>query len=957
MATRNINHPNPKKVSVYNSTTFGKNVPPDNVNVFEYDAPKPIDFMRSRMNRTWYKVPEANEAEFIGWGPEIDPIEIVSDSSDVQNSTDPYIPWADQASTPPGKQKEKAIIQYNPTALSEAGNQPAEPSLTPLNKWLFAIESARDAGTGSPVDPTNLQPHGIVPTFDKLRKDPALGQTNDNAIVFYDHVFDYEAPLDQKQIGDNYYGALTVAAANVKPVYNFYIQPYEAIFTKFTGSDSLPESILPSLYSFLTMVQNTNDGTSGIQRSQTTGRTEQSSIDTIFEKHATLNKLINEYRVDTEVVFNRGQDTTTTAVSKGQYFDKYAYAFARETTAVADVNSRSWNMTNGSAEPVSLSNRFKHQVIPTANLDLFSTFADVTNRFPMYCDINFSTDSSNSEILKVLEETKLLTMLVKDFVDNKFTVGPPMDFNFVGTDGVPFAPPNSNFHESLFKTSNTENAEGITSGSLECWDVIQWANNLIGGDKRVTATGGDLYGQIENGVFLGKFNQEAASISQQSGGLNSINRYLNVLKFMTKLNQMANFTNNQNSSARGKTRTWKDMVGGTFNGVGPAEPKKAYHETIFYKVEKWEVDGTEPIQSFYFPNARAITEHRFTDTQVKYGKVYIYRIFAFEMVFGTKYRYQRDAAPVSTANLSTLNLKTNQARICIITEPSIKLIKVPYYEKVVVMMDSPPVMPDVEVVPFRGVENKLLFWLRGNTGNYKLNPIIIQPDDEASFDAIRIAQELGDLDPIQFKSDDHPRYFEVFRLEKKPSKYTDFEGSRLGFIDTAVNIDEACKGATAGSWIDTIQPNQKYYYLFRTMDNHGHFSNPSPVYEMEMVHDGYAPFLLRNVYQLPDVETPQVPAKSFSKYIYIKPAYTQTLLNKEHSGLIPSPDTDGCLTAKSMANTDWIYLGMDKQPLWKQKLKVRIISKKTGKRIDLNIKFRHKSTMQTFENNRNNKLC
>ena len=42
-------------------------------------------------------------------------------------------------------------------------------------------------------------------------------------------------------------------------------------------------------------------------------------------------------------------------------------------------------------------------------------------------------------------------------------------------------------------------------------------------------------------------------------------------------------------------------------------------------------------------------------------------------------------------------------------------------------------------------------------------------------------------------------------------------------------------GATAASKVDDIEPNKKYYYTFRAIDNHGNVSNPSSVYEIEMV--------------------------------------------------------------------------------------------------------------------------
>ena len=949
-------HPVPKKINVFNSTTFGKNVPIGDIPYFEFAPSRTIDFMRARMDRTWYKTFESYQVNLEA-GPAT-PIHLVPDSSAMEVDQPPYIGAEPIQGSTTNRKQEKATIGVNLTLLGRSGNQPQENPLSDLDKWLFVFESDRSAQHGSPTHDRNATNHNLVSTFSKLQEDP--NDNDSNPIIFYDHVFDYEAPINKREIGDNYYGSITVADACVKAVYNFYVQPYETILTKFTGSSSPPESILPSLYSFLSMVQNTDAATKGIHRTQNTGKPElvPGSIDTIFERHATLNNLIKEAFVETEVVYNRGQATTTTAVSKGQYFDKYAYAFAEE--AKKNITERSWNKTSP-ASPSSLANRFKNQIAPAANLDLFSVPADVINRFPMYCDITFSTDSRNIKFLKILEDTKLTTMLMKDFVDNEgtFSSKSQMDFNFVAAegqvggedvgDGMPFNP--TNYQEVPFKTSRDQ-TENIVSGTLDCWDLDQWVSDASTRQQ-------PIFSQVQDGVFLGNFDHEVEKVLSP---IASMNRALSVVAMTLQFEQVR----------QEKTRDWKDMVGGTFNGES-SNPKKAYHETIFYKVEKWAADkdgnpvGTEAIQNFYFPNSTKVQEHKFLDTQVKYGKRYIYKIYAFEAVFGTKYWYKHDKVPSfgskrTVAYPEGANLKENQARICILTEPSVKLVKVPYYQKEVVMMDKPPIMPDVDILPYRGVEDKLLFWLRGNTGNYKLNPVIIQPGDQEIINSIRLAQELSPNEPIQFKSDDYPRYFEVFRVETKPGTYEDFVGAKIAHIDTSINMDHACKTSTSGEWIDTIKPNQKYYYIFRTIDNHGHFSNPSPVYEIEMVHDGYAPFILRSTYSLEDrIDSPQVAAKSFSKYIYIKPAYTQKLLNKKESGLVnnlgePVCDSGDCLTQLGLDGR-WVRLGTSEQPLWRETMKVRIISKKTGKRIDINIKFKHEPTERADENNRNNNLC
>jgi hypothetical protein len=482
----------------------------------------------------------------------------------------------------------------------------------------------------------------------------------------------------------------------------------------------------------------------------------------------------------------------------------------------------------------------------------------------------------------------------------------------------------------------------VPSGSLKSYDLSNWLSS-INSQNPVE--------DLQNGVILGEYDD-----ANQNAQNNSLNRRILTAVFQAKMNQVV----------INKTRSWADIVGGKFNSVDRSA-SSAYNETLFYKVEKWSVndDGSpsENLQNFYFPNSRFIDKHHFTDTQVKYGKKYIYRIYAMELVFGTRYRYEIDSVPAGQPGdfEQRYNIGANQARICVLTDPDVRLVEVPYFQEQTVMMDSPPIFPDVEVVTYRGDRSKLKFWLRGNTGEYKLEPVIIQDEENKIIKDIRIAQELNSDEPITFKSDDYPRYFEVYRTDKKPNRYSDFKNNRIALVDTNTNLGNYCQSAAAGDFVDnTFDVNKKYYYMFRTIDVHGHYSNPSPVYELEMVYDGYAPFLLSNVYMLDEnAPPPQEPTKKFTKYIYIKPAVSQKTINEVKSGLkdekgnILVNETDG-LTDK-FPNGNGIILGNDEQSLWGKNLKIRIISKKTGKRIDLNVKYTKKHV--ELINNNENKIC
>jgi hypothetical protein len=126
------------------------------------------------------------------------------------------------------------------------------------------------------------------------------------------------------------------------------------------------------------------------------------------------------------------------------------------------------------------------------------------------------------------------------------------------------------------------------------------------------------------------------------------------------------------------------------------------------------------------------------------------------------------------------------------------------------------------------------------------------------------------------------------------------------------------KSLTANSFIDVVEPNQKYYYTFRSTDVHGNISNPSSVFEVQIVDDSGAIYPIIRTIPLLNKEIYDT-TRSFRKYISITPSVTQT-------GFVPNQD-----------NTQ-VTFG-EAADLWGQKFKIRVTSKKTGKSFDLNVTF------------------
>ena len=196
-------------------------------------------------------------------------------------------------------------------------------------------------------------------------------------------------------------------------------------------------------------------------------------------------------------------------------------------------------------------------------------------------------------------------------------------------------------------------------------------------------------------------------------------------------------------------------------------------------------------------------------------------------------------------------------------------------------------------------------------------------------------------EPITYESDDRPESFLVFRTLKKPQSYRDFKGRlhRTIQVGRAENLPlgqgqrsrEPIEGPLSSiAMNDKISPNKKYYYTFKTIDYHGNISNPSPVYEVEIVDDQGASYFLMNTIEFKK-EEPRQQTITGKRLLQIAPNINQTLINEVASGF------NEVESAKLLTNK--VVLGLNEVGIWDKRFKIRLTSTKTGKKLDLNIKF------------------
>jgi len=355
-------------------------------------------------------------------------------------------------------------------------------------------------------------------------------------------------------------------------------------------------------------------------------------------------------------------------------------------------------------------------------------------------------------------------------------------------------------------------------------------------------------------------------------------------------------------------RTYREVLRG----------EKAYNETLVYEIEKTSPDNSEIIQRTFIPNLEKLTLLRYIDTQVKYNKEYTYEIFAHQFILGTEYKYG-DSYKLNGGGDYTATFSVTE-------KPSLKIARIPIFKKNARLLDAAPLPPNVELVPYKGVFNEFLINLSGNSGDIEEMPIIITDADADFYKKYREARGLDEDAPIRFANDDASGRFEIYRTDVAPKSYEDFR-TNLYAIVGAVDVASA-------SMKSKVQTNKKYYYTFRAIDQHDNRSNPSPVYQVEIVEDSGMMFFLSSVYQFPTIEDKTTHTRTFQRFLKINPNMIQSLVNMEETFPLNhwwNP------VDESAYDVSEVILGKAEQDVWTKNFKLRVTSKHTGRKFDINL--------------------
>jgi len=433
-------------------------------------------------------------------------------------------------------------------------------------------------------------------------------------------------------------------------------------------------------------------------------------------------------------------------------------------------------------------------------------------------------------------------------------------------------------------------------------------------------------------------------------------------------------------------------------------------ETLAFRIEKiggepiGDSNTQETIQNFFIFNGDDL-KNDFIDTQVKYGEVYTYKIFAYVLVNG--YRYQTSdlrvtrkiadiTRPEDLEDISCLefydpytgeardrlvddntfverdlnNEFASQAQIAsarykfladfnVTIQPSPMLIEIPIATNTVRVLDHPVNRPSV--IPFQIKDNSQRIGLDIHYSAFeksKYPPALTTMEQDLKRNYLD-ANSIFENELLQKESISNARYVEVYRVDKRPTSYEDFENHRVHISDLLIEQDylpadeDGIPLPVSETWWtlknnpvynnciirDTIQTNLTYYYTVRFLNERREPGYFSPIYAIELVNDGGYFYPRYNTIFEKDLNPnkEKKTSKNFKKLLNIVPNLQHVMFN----------DDNVDYTKSAFSQKEFLQIGLDDpakaevnvDSLWGKTFKFRFTSKKTGKKIDLNITY------------------
>lgn len=356
---------------------------------------------------------------------------------------------------------------------------------------------------------------------------------------------------------------------------------------------------------------------------------------------------------------------------------------------------------------------------------------------------------------------------------------------------------------------------------------------------------------------------------------------------------------------------------------------------IGYKIEKYlDNDATNPIQTYY------TTNNNFIDTQLKHGRRYIYKTKVLLGIFGSSYSYsnlvvaQSEAEP--TTSPSPYMGEKYWAHVDVEVRPSFQILEYEIDRHETAFIDFPTLPPYVEFYN-RKDEGLLQMYFRPrffSMSNEQGEPVL------ASVGNLRPSDEnIAELSLLSGEQIANPDYFtgiyEIYRIDRPPKSKDEFANYYLTTVDDQTGIIRPTQNMAGeiydnmnGYFADKIIPNQKYYYAFRALTYHGTPSELTQPFEIELQRDSDEYKITVKEYHYPE-QKDYTFQKSAKRLLRIVPNIERLLFSEENASDSWELDEGNLVSSKAGPSNNKVF-------------KIRITSKHTGKKMDINLTFKLK---------------
>ena len=727
---------------------------------------------------------------------------------------------------------------------------------------------------------------------------------------YEDYAFDELVPAEETRTSE-VSSELEEKTATVEMIYNYYQKDWETG----TGTTSQQETALPNFYAFVS---------EAVEGEVLT-----------FENKAINDPDHAEFMANLTANGALSEDMLGRVNASGEsHAQSYFKSYGRTVSSANDL--------------ADIADRFSMLLVPKSSVNLLTDYNYRSDLFPWYADIRFSTD--DSEVLATaIEDSSLYEVLLKD-----------MGEAWRGAEN-PATPVDAPF---TYLKETDESSTLMEQAELKTFGLYSWLN----AHQLLSPTS---FGT--QGIFLGSSQSDSAKMATSESSIYEKQLALSI--FLGKLSAITNNNNYHRTPEqiyRGDM-SYSDVLAyrivkyrggpsGQTSVVGSATP-------ILTGASVFEGVGTTAteMQSIWIPNEKDLDMVSYLDTQIRYNQEYTYEIFAYVCVLGESITYENlsKSVPITSDCVEFVDFETGEiveprvpglvtatnpitgdkkyitiaesniamAEFDIVTSTSPIVIEIPYYQTRGTVLDKPPLPPHVSPYPFVGVPNRFGFLLEGAIGELTMDPVYITSDDQTMATAIREARYLSADDPITYGTDDYPVEFQMFRLTEAPTSYSSFAVGRVSTHFSQLNIYNSDEFSTSMEIVDDIEPNTKYYYMFRTIDVHGHASNPSPVYQVEIAQSEEIVIPYVKVLKEFANLVPTAPTKSFRRFLQLEPSALHQIINEEKNDFASYSSARDLVAGQGGS----IILGEADKSVWDKKFKIRLTSKKTGKKLDINL--------------------